>query len=151
IVLHSLVEIDVRRCHDSHIYGHPTVASQPLHFLAFDQPQDLRLRVTTHFADLVKKDGPAVGRFQFSGLVMLRSVKCSLLISEKLALEQAVGDCGAIDRDKRFGAPRAIGMEDLGYQFLSCAGFARHEYVAVTGCHLRKTTSHVSNRSALSD
>ena len=77
----------------------------------------------------------------------------AFLVAEELALEQRLGQRGAVDGDKRAPRARTILVDRAGDDFLSGAGFAKHENRAVgwrdfadalvDGAHRRTLADHV--------
>ena len=55
------------------------------------------------------------------------SVKAPFLVAEQFALQQRLGECGAVDRDERLMAAAALVVDHLGHDFLAGAVFAEHQ------------------------
>ena len=70
------------------------------HLLRLDHPQELRLRLGGHVADLVEEEGAAVGRADDAHLVAVGAGEGAALVAEELALQEVGGDGRAVDRLK---------------------------------------------------
>jgi hypothetical protein len=77
----------------------------PLEFPLLQNAQQADLHVRLDAADFVQEDGALVGQFETPRLLFDRPGKGPLLVTEQLALDQVVGDGGAVDLDEgRLGA-----------------------------------------------
>ena len=63
--------------------------------------QQFRLKIDGKFTYFVEKDGSAVRQFEPAHLRRVGSGKRTLLMPEEFALDQAGGQCCAIDLDER--------------------------------------------------
>jgi hypothetical protein len=77
------------------------VAADALEFLILEQPEDFPLRCQWHVSNLVQKNRAAVALFEFTNSAAIGAGEGALLVAEQLALQQALGDRGAIDGKKR--------------------------------------------------
>ena len=82
------------------------VAADPLELLLLQQPQHLGLRRRRHVADLVEEERAAVGLLELADAAAVGPGERALLVAEQLALEQRLGDGGAVDRQERPSARR---------------------------------------------
>ena len=67
--------------------------------------EELGLERHRHFRQLVEKEGATIGRFEKARLVTVGPGEGTLPMAEHLALEQRLGQRGAIDRHQRPRAP----------------------------------------------
>ncbi len=99
-------EIAVRRAHDPHIDGLGGRRADRHDLAGLQDPQELRLRLERHVADLVEEQRPAVRRTHEARLVAIRAREGPALVPEELALEEGLRDGGAVDGDEGAAAPR---------------------------------------------
>ena len=88
--------------------------AKPAKFPVFDHPQELRLELERQLGHLVEKNSSVVGYFQQPALEGARVGERAGLMTEKLALEERLGDCRAIDRDERIRRARAGRVDSAG-------------------------------------
>ena len=65
-----------------------------------------------------------MGQFKASLALVERAGKGPLLVAEKLALDQVLGNGGAVDFNKGRIGPGALPVKRARNQFLACAAFA---------------------------
>ena len=70
---------------------------------------------------------------------------------EQLALEQGLGDGGAVDRDKRAVGAWAVAMNSAGHELLAGPAFAGDEHGRVRGRDTRDAAVHLAHRRAFAD
>ncbi len=90
---HARVDADARRAADG------------LHHLLLQHAQDLGLGLQAHVADFVEEDRAAVRQLELAAAVGHRAGERAAHVTEQLALDQLLGNRGAIDLDERPGAP----------------------------------------------
>ena len=86
--------------------------------------QQFRLQLERHFADFVQKHDAAFRRAKHAQAAAGRAGKRALLVTEQLAFGQRGSERGAVDRHKRFVAPRSQAMQQAGPKLFAGAGFA---------------------------
>ena len=84
-------------------------AAHPEEGAALEHPQQLDLGGGRDLADLVEEDGAGVGQLEPAQPPLGGAGEGALLVAEQLALEQGVGQRGAVDGDERLAAARARG------------------------------------------
>src|SRR5262249_31392667 len=99
-VAHQGFERLIRGRDDAYVDDDRPRAAKPLDAAILQYAQDLRLRAETHVADLVEEDRAAVGGLQQALLLAVGSGEGPALVTEQLALEERVGDGGAVDRQE---------------------------------------------------
>ncbi len=72
-----------------------------------------------HVADLIEKQGAAVGLFEFADVGGHRASERTTVVAEQLAFQQMLGNGGAIDRDIRFIGSQRKGLNGAGDQLLA--------------------------------
>ncbi len=94
------------------------------------EAQQLRLQLDRHLADLVEKQGPAVGGLDEADLARLRRRVSPLLVAVELALDELPGDRGAVHGDELPGSLRQ-GVHGTGEHLLADAGLAQEQDLGV--------------------
>src|SRR5262245_27431804 len=112
----------------AHVGADRLAATDALERLLLQYPQDLRLGRQRHVADLVKKQGAAVGLLEPADAAALRPGEGALLVAEQLALQQRLRDGGAVQGQKRRLGPRAVLVDGPGHQLLARAALAGDQH-----------------------
>src|SRR5690606_15057746 len=89
--------------------------------------QELRLQLERQLADLVEEERAAVGGAEAPGALAGRARERALVVPEELALEQPLGDRGAVDDDEGLLAARAPAVDGVGEALFARAGLAEDE------------------------
>ena len=89
--LDFLGEILVRGGDDPRVHLDRAGAAQTLDLTCLDRAKKLGLRLQAHIADLVQKEGAAIGGLEASALHLCRPGEGPLLVPEELALDQILG------------------------------------------------------------
>jgi hypothetical protein len=134
--LHDRLEVLVRRRDDAHVDPDRLRASDALDLALLQDAQDLGLGRQRHVADLVEEDRPAVAELELADPLARGAREGALLVAEELALDQVVGDGGAVDGDERLGGPVAVLPDRAGDQLLARAALARDHDRDVARRHL---------------
>ena len=100
-----LLEVPVGRRDDANVHLNRTGLADLVDLALLQHPKDLHLKQHRQLADLVEKDGSAVGGFELPALVADRAGERSPLVAEQFGLEQLFRNGAAIDRHER--RPRA--------------------------------------------
>ena len=100
------------------------VAADPLERLLLQQPQDLGLGRRRHVADLVEEQRAAVALLELADPPAVGAGEGALLVAEQLALQQVLGDGGAVDGQERRLGPQAVLVDGAGDQLLAGAALA---------------------------
>src|SRR5262249_58658099 len=72
-----------------------------------EEAQELHLHRRRDLADLVEEEGPALGDLDVSGLALAGAGEGALLAAEELALEEGLGQRGAVNLDEGPARARA--------------------------------------------
>ena len=88
LLAHLFFQVLVGGRHDPDIHGDVLIAAGPGYLLFLQDPQDLGLQVEGHVADLVEKDGAAIGLFELAQLPFYRPGKGPLFKAEQLAFQE---------------------------------------------------------------
>jgi len=97
--------------------GHPT--PNPLDHPLLQNPQQFGLQAQGHLADLVEEDRAAGGKFQPTRGLAHGARESPAFVPEEFALQQILGDRGAVDRAKRTTGAIAQLVQRAGQQFLA--------------------------------
>src|SRR6185437_16294326 len=92
------LELAVGSADETQIERYLRASADALHRTLLQHPQQLRLQRRRHLPDLIEEYRAAIGGFQLARSPFRRAGKRSLLVAEGLALEQCIGDGGAVDR-----------------------------------------------------
>ena len=128
--LHGLLQqVLVGGGDDAHVHRDHPAAAHPADLLLLQDPQQLHLGLPGDLADLVQKQGAAVGQFEHALPAAPGGAgEGPGLIAEQLALQQAVADGGAVDGHER-AVPAVAGVVDgLGEQLLAGAGLSQDQH-----------------------
>src|SRR5208283_3902343 len=90
------------------------VGAHPDDLAGLERPQELDLGSQGNVADLVEKHRPAVGVFEPSLALPVRTGERPLDVAEKLALQDVVGKRSTVEGDERLVAPGAVVVQRLG-------------------------------------
>ena len=91
----------MRRRHDARVEGHLGVAADRAHRALLQRAQQLGLELQRQLADLVEEERAALGLAEQAGARGLRVGERAADVAEELAVEEVLGQRGAVDRDER--------------------------------------------------
>src|SRR4030095_8411013 len=89
-----------------------------------EDAQELGLHGDRHVPDLVEEERPAVGHLVEALLVAVRARECALDVTEELALDERVGNRGAVLREEHACSPRGVEVQGPRDELLSGAALA---------------------------
>ena len=135
---------------DSNVERDALASADSLAFLLLQDAQDLRLERHGHVADFVEQNRSALRGLEFSR-PRLDSRRHTALDAEKLRLEERFGEGGAVDRDERTLASRALLVDQTGDQLLARAAFPRDENRNGRDRHPGHDVQDASHRNRLAD
>ena len=114
--------------------------------------QQLDLHGQGKFADLVKKDRTAVGRFQQACLALgIGAAEGPAFVAEKLTLHELLGDGTAVDGNERPALPGRKTMDDGRQHALAHSRFSLQEDGAVRLADLDSPVDHATYGRAADD
>ena len=149
--LDGLQEIAVRRRQHAHIDFDRLVAPHPFKLPLLEDAEQLGLQGERDFADLIKQDRPAVGQLETPIALVGRAGEGSLLMTEKLALDECLGNGGAVDLDERFVETLAVEENFVRDEFLAGAVLAGNHHRRVGAADPLDQILQAKNRRAFSD
>jgi len=126
-----LGEITVRGGDDADIHRHGLGAADAVDEAFLDGAEELGLQPHVHLADFVEQERAARGFLELADTAGDGAGEGALLVAEQLALEQRLGDGGAVDRDERARGALGTGVEVLGHHLLAGAALAGDEHRGV--------------------
>src|SRR5690606_36724056 len=100
-----LLQRDVPRRNQPEVDRHRLTAPQPLDVPLLQDAQQLHLDGRRDGGDLVEEEGSTVRLLEQAAPVRYRSREGSLHVAEELALQQRLGERGAVDRHERTARP----------------------------------------------
>ena len=106
-------------------------AADAVEFALLQDPQQLGLHGRRHLADLVQQHGAVFRNLKLALLGGNGAGERTFLVAEELALQQCVGNGGAVDGHERLVGARAVGMNGPRHQFLAGAALAANQHRAV--------------------
>ena len=101
-----------------------------------EEAQEAQLHERRDVADLVEEQGAAVRLEDAAETVAVGAGERALAVPEQLALQERLGDGGAVDLDQRPVLAVALQVQGLGGEFLAGAGFAGDEHGQVDPAHV---------------
>jgi hypothetical protein len=102
-------------------------------FLLLQDAQQLCLHREWYFGDFVEKQRAAVSQFEAAKLILDRAGERAFHVTEKLALEQAVGYCTTIYLDEGMALSRTVVVDGPGDELLAGAAFSCDEHCGRCG------------------
>ena len=120
------------------------VAADALEAAVLDDAQDLLLHRQRGGGDLVEEQGAAIGDLEAREAPPRRAGEGAGLVAEQLAVEQALGQGGAVELDERLVPARREVGETRRHQLLAGAALAHHQHRPVERRQLR----HLGQRGA---
>src|SRR6478672_10892305 len=98
-------EVAVRRRDDANVDTNRGRAPDALELLLLQDAKQLRLQVESHLADLVEEQRAAVRALEGALDAPDRAGEGAALVAEEGALDQPLGECGAVQLDERLVVP----------------------------------------------
>ena len=109
---------------NAHVDLHRRIAADPVELAVRQHPQQARLHVERHIADLVEEQRAAVGLFKASLTDLVRTGEGAFLVAKQLRLDQVFGDGCHVQGDERRLGARAVAVQRMRHQLFAGAGFA---------------------------
>ena len=141
--LHLAPEVEVGGGHHAHVHREGLGAAHALDLAGLQGAQQLALGGGAEDADFVEEEGAAMGALEAAGPGGQRAGVAALVDAEELALDQVVGDGGAVDGHERARRTGADAVQRLRQHLLAHAAFAQEEH---GGLRLRGAAHHVAHR-----
>src|SRR5688572_7908187 len=113
-------------CDDANVHRLRPRGAQGQDLPRLEHAQELGLRGKRHVADFVEQECPVIGGLYQTELVAVGTGEGTLLVAEELALDQVLGQRGAVDRGK-LPSPSALVVELPSGDFLPRPRFTQDE------------------------
>src|SRR5208337_3765343 len=126
-------KIAIRGRHDSRIDVNYFPGPNPLETLFLNESQKFTLKRRAQVSNLVEKYRTAIRGFETAWLVFNSASECALDMAEQFALKQLLGQCGAVDNDKRSLPTRAPAVNLPSKNILSRAALTSDKNCGFTG------------------
>ena len=118
----------MRGADQRHVNVHRPVPAQRHDFALLQHAQQARLQRQRHVANLIQKQGAAIGLQQLARRPFaLGAGEGAFLVAKEFGLDQRLGDGGAVDRHKRRIAALAEVVDGIGQQLFAGAGFTQNQ------------------------
>ena len=146
---HHRLEIAIRGGDDADVHRDRLRPADPLDLLLLQAPEDLSLQRKRQVADLVEEEGGAGGRLEEADLPGVGAGEGAPLVPEQLALEEVLGDGGAVDGVERPRGARGAGVNGARHQLLARARLAPDQDGGVRRGDLLDEAEDLAHRRAL--
>ena len=146
-----LFEPLVRRGNDANIHRDRIIAADALDGAVLQHTQNLGLRRQRHVADLVEEQRALVALLKLADALRAGPGERALFVAEQLALEQALRDRCAVDRQIRFIVALAVLVNGASNQFLAGAALAGDQRRGIRAGQLADHLEHLLHRLAAAD
>src|ERR1700690_1714317 len=97
-------------------------------FVLLEHSQKIALRFQADISDFIQEDRATVGDLKTTLLPILGAGECAFLMPEKLALEQTLRQCSAMQHDEWIVVSRAGGVYRSGAELLAGAALTRNQH-----------------------
>src|SRR5262249_32423144 len=124
---HLTLEVAIGGGDQAHVDGDRPAGAERRHLALLDGAQELRLQPERNLRDLVEQQGSAGGGAGHTVVIRGSTREGAAPVPEKLAVEQGLGQPGAVDRDERRVAQDAALMHRAGDELLAGAALAAQE------------------------
>jgi hypothetical protein len=121
-------EVAVGGGDDAHVHLDGLRAAHPLELLLLQHAQELGLQVEPHLADLVEQQRAAVRALEGALHALHRAGEAPLLVPEQRALDEPLGERGAVELHERPVAPVGVLVHGAREQLLARAALALQEH-----------------------
>ena len=128
LFLHRRFQVAMRGGDDAHVHRDRFLAAQALEASFLQHAQQFHLRARGQVADFIEEDRAAVGLLEAADAARVRAGERAAFVAEEFALQQRLGDGGAVDGDERLLRAVAVLVDGARDQFLAGAGFAADEH-----------------------
>ena len=123
--------------------------ADPLELPLLQDAQQQSLERQRNLAHLVEEQGAPLGRLDLADLAFDRSRESPSLVAEERALEERLGERGAVDRHERLAGPQAAAVEGARGELLAGAALAAQQDGRVGRGDAREEPLGLPDRRAL--
>ena len=149
--MHGGVEVAIGGRQEADIDLDGLVAADAEDLAVFEHAQQLGLEVERHIADLVEKEGAAVGVLETPLAQAVGAGERSGLVTEELIIEQVFVQGRAIHGHERLALARAVGVNGLGHELLAGAGLALDQDRGAGGGDIAQPVDDLVHLRAVTD
>ncbi|SVK48402.1 Uncharacterized protein conserved in bacteria [Acinetobacter baumannii] len=149
--LYPQFQVLVRGGDDAHVDLHRRIAADSVKLAVRQHPQQARLHVERHIADLVEEQRAAVGLFKAPLTDLVRAGEGAFLVAEQLGLDQILGNSGHVQGDERRLGARAVAVQRMRHQLFAGAGFAVDQHADRRTRQPADDAKHVLHRRRFAD
>src|SRR6266446_3640234 len=147
-IFYHPLQIPMSGRNDANIYLLSARTTQPFKFMFLQNPQQFGLQLERNVTYFIKKQSSLVRDLEPAGLSHDGAGKGTLLVPKQLALEEAGGDGGTIQPDKRPIPALAQIMNGPGDELLSRSRFSLNQYTGIGWCYDLDLAKHTPQGSA---
>ena len=147
----GVLRIHVGRRDDAHVNRDLLAPAEAAENPLLQHAQQLHLRGGHHLGDLVEEERAAVRQLEDARAAIGGAGERPFLVAEDLALEERLGNRGAVDRDKRKRRPRAELVDRLRDELLAGARLPRNQHRGARRRGLLDHPIHRTDAGAVAD
>ena len=136
---------------DPNVHGNPVGSAHALDLPVLQDPQQPNLSRRRHLPDLVEQDRPPVGSLESTALPGKSARERTLLVSEKLTVQEGLRDGAAVDGNERSVPTGRAEVDDVGDHVLSDPGLSGQQDGALGRRHLADLPHDLSQTKVRSD
>ena len=122
------LQILVGRSDHAHVYAHRGLAADPVELPFGQHPQQPRLQGGRHVADLIEEQRAPVSLLEAAPAQRISAGERTLLVPEKLRLQQVGRERRSVECDDRLAGARAVPVQRACDKLLARAGFSRDQH-----------------------
>src|SRR5262249_29789412 len=115
----TLRKVHIGRADDPHVDLDAAVRADLLDLALLEDAQQLQLHVERDALDLVEEQGAAARQLDLADAIVDRAGERPALVPEELALEQGIGERGAVDRHEAAALALALEVNRTGGELLA--------------------------------
>ncbi len=144
-------QVAVRGGEDAHVDAHRAAAAEAVDLALLDGAQQLGLQAGVHLADLVEQQRAAVGRLELAEAAGDGAAERALLVAEQLALQQVLGNGGAVQGHERTSSAARAAVDVAGEHLLAGAALPGDEHRGLGTRHLLGAPQRGEHRGVAGD
>src|SRR5260221_4230475 len=127
----------MRHSKQSNVHSSPLIASETIHDSILQHPQEKRLEIKRHLANLIKAENTSICCLDLPGMALfLRSGKGTFSVAEDLTSNQIPRHAATIDRYKWTACRSDRSVNSAGKELLPNTGLAFNKYWSAHHRHL---------------
>jgi hypothetical protein len=141
----------VRRCDDARVDLADVAGAHDMDFLVLENPQQFALQIEAGIADLVQKNGPAVGDLKKSGPGILGPGESAFDVAEQFAFDERIRNGRAVDGHEARRGPVAAVVNRPRDKLFAGTAFTMDEDIGADGGRPFDALNHVANTVGYTD